>query len=144
MHQGQSVTTRASYASAMRYWAAWYGARYGQPLDLPVPIPVVIQFISDNAERSVECGLEQTAEFARTAKARPRNATGRATVSETTFDLPPEIDALLVAGRYKRKLGPLAFNTLLHRVSVLSRVRAKRFAACRHQVGGDLGSSSLS
>ena len=29
MRQGESANTRASYRAAMRYWAAWYAARYG-------------------------------------------------------------------------------------------------------------------
>jgi hypothetical protein len=35
----------------MRYWAAWYAARYGDVLRMPVPVPVVIQFIVDHAAR---------------------------------------------------------------------------------------------
>ena len=51
--QGQSANTLASYAAAMRYWAAWYGARYGLVLAMPVPVPVVVQFIVDHAAREV-------------------------------------------------------------------------------------------
>src|SRR5215216_6233431 len=49
LRQGESVNTRMSYGSAMRYWCAWYAARYGHALSLPVPVPVVVQFIVDHA-----------------------------------------------------------------------------------------------
>ena len=70
MTEGESSNTRASYRTAMRYWAAWFGARYGRQMDLPVPVPVVVQFIVDHAERSTKAGL--------------------------VHQLPPEIDAALV------------------------------------------------
>ena len=58
LREGESANTRASYASAMRYWAAWYAARFGAVLRLPVPVPVVIQFIVDHAARKVDRDLE--------------------------------------------------------------------------------------
>ena len=51
LRQGQSPNTRTSYDTAMRYWGAWFAARYGRALELPVPIPAVLQFIVDHAER---------------------------------------------------------------------------------------------
>ena len=30
MREGESVNTLASYRSALRYWAAWFGVRYGR------------------------------------------------------------------------------------------------------------------
>lgn len=92
--EGQSSNTVASYRSALRYWAAWYGLRYGGQLRKPVPVPVVLQFIVDHAVRTKG--------------------------SERVHDLPPEIDALLVEGGFKGKSGPMAINTLAHRISVLS------------------------
>lgn len=92
--EGQSSNTVASYRAALRYWAAWYGLRYGGQLRKPVPIPVVIQFIVDHAQRTKG--------------------------SERVHDLPPEIDAHLVKAGFKGKLGPMAITTLTHRVSVLS------------------------
>ena len=94
MAEGESSNTRASYRTAMRYWAAWFGARYGRQMDLPVPVPVVVQFIVDHAQRSTKAGL--------------------------VHQLPPEIDAALVEAGFKGKLGAPALNTLMHRVSVLS------------------------
>ncbi|MBT2304519.1 hypothetical protein J7E70_29255, partial [Variovorax paradoxus] len=35
LRQGESINTRMSYGSAMRYWCAWYAARYGGTLALP-------------------------------------------------------------------------------------------------------------
>src|SRR4051794_22970935 len=45
MAEGESDNTRLAYRAAMRYWAAWFGARYGRQMALPVPVPVVVQFI---------------------------------------------------------------------------------------------------
>src|SRR6478735_8868703 len=45
MAEGESDNTRLAYRAAMRYWAAWFGARYGQQMALPVAVPVVVQFI---------------------------------------------------------------------------------------------------
>ncbi|MDB5827647.1 MAG: integrase, partial [Variovorax sp.] len=56
LRQGESANTRMSYGSAMRYWAAWYAARFGSALSTPVPVPVVIQFIVDHASRTSEDG----------------------------------------------------------------------------------------
>jgi hypothetical protein len=54
IRQGQSGNTRASYEAAMRYWCAWFAARYGRALALPVPVPVVVQFIVDHAAREAD------------------------------------------------------------------------------------------
>jgi len=94
MAEGESGNTRLAYRAAMRYWAAWFGARYGQQMALPVQVPVVVQFIVDHAERSTKAGLEH--------------------------QLPPAIDEALVEAGFKGKLGAPALNTLMHRVSVLS------------------------
>jgi len=95
LREGESPNTQASYRSALRYWAAWYGLRYGRQIALPLPSACVLQFIVDHAQRSVEQGL----------------------VSE----LPAEIDQALVSAGYKGKPGALALNTLVHRVAVLSK-----------------------
>jgi len=96
MQEGESANTRTSYGSAMRYWGAWYAARYGQPLGLPVPVPAVIQFIVDHAARGSDPGKLVT-------------------------ELPPEIDQALVDQGFKAKLGPPSLNTLVHRIAVLSK-----------------------
>jgi integrase len=103
--QGQSPNTLASYATATRYWAAWFAARYGAPLALPVSVAVVLQFIVDHAERLADNDDGPA-------------ATGRP--AHLVHDLPEQIDRLLVATRFKGKLGALALSTLVHRVSVLS------------------------
>ena len=95
LREGESQNTLASYRSALRYWAAWYGLRYGVMVELPVATECVLQFIVDHAERITPKGL----------------------VSE----LPPEIDQMLVQGGYKGKLGAMAHNTLVHRIAVLSK-----------------------
>lgn len=95
LREGESPNTQASYRSALRYWVAWYGLRYGRQIALPLPTACVLQFIVDHAQRSADQGL----------------------VSE----LPAEIDQALVAAGYKGKPGALALNTLVHRVAVLSK-----------------------
>lgn len=95
LSEGDSANTLASYRSALRYWSAWYAARYGQTLRLPVPPTVVIQFIVDHAQRTTRAGL--------------------------TTQLPPTVDQALVAAGFKGKLGAPSLNTLVHRISVLSK-----------------------
>ena len=95
LREGESQNTLISYRSALRYWSAWYGIRYGIQIQLPLPTPCVLQFIVDHAERMTENGL----------------------VSE----LPIAIDRALVEAGYKGKLGAMAHNTLVHRISVLSK-----------------------
>ncbi|SFC24578.1 Site-specific recombinase XerD [Polaromonas sp. OV174] len=100
LREGESPNTMLSYRSALRYWAAWYGIRYGRQIQLPLPTPCVLQFIVDHAERSSELGL--------------------------VWELPSEIDQALVQAGYKGKLGALAHNTLVHRVAVLSKAHQLR------------------
>ncbi len=97
LREGESANTRMSYGSAMRYWAAWYAARFGGALSTPVPVPVVIQFIVDHASRTSEDG------------------------GTLISELPADVDAALVAARYKSRLGVPALNTLVHRIAVLSK-----------------------
>lgn len=96
LREGESKNTLASYRSALRYWAAWYGMRYGGQIQLPVPVACVLQFIVDHAERRTHKGL----------------------ISE----LPADIDQALVRAGYKGKLGSMTHNTLQHRISVLSKI----------------------
>lgn len=96
LKEGESVNTRRSYASALRYWAAWYQLRYRTSLTLPVPTPAVLQFLVDHIVRT-------TPEGAR------------------AHDLPQPIDTALVASGFKGSLGAPALNTVMHRVSVLSK-----------------------
>lgn len=111
LRQGQSPNTRTSYDTAMRYWGAWFAARYGRALELPVPVPVVLQFIVDHAERL------DSSEIKRATPDRP---------ARLVHDLPDAIDQLLVATRFKARKGPMALNTMAHRVSVLSKAHQVR------------------
>lgn len=100
IQEGQSRNTLASYRSALRYWAGWFGLRYGQQIALPVPPPVVLQFIVDHAQRMTDSGLKH--------------------------ELPASIDQALVDQGFKGKSGPLALSTLTHRVAVLSKAHQLR------------------
>ncbi|MBB6558572.1 integrase [Acidovorax soli] len=100
MREGESANTLASYRSALRYWAAWFNVRYGQPIALPLPPSAVLQFIVDHAQRTTPNGL--------------------------AHELPPALDAALVEAGFKGKPGPMALNTLVHRVSVLSKAHQMR------------------
>lgn len=101
LHEGESPNTRASYQSAMRYWGAWFFMRFGQEMQLPLNVPVVLQFIVDHVERNTEAGL----------------------VSE----MPPAVAQALVDAGYKGTTAAPSHNTLVHRISVLSKA---------HQVHG--------
>lgn len=96
LRQGESENTLRSYRTALRYWAAWYALRYRQAITLPVAETVVVQFIVDHAER-VE-------------------ADGR-----LACELPTALDEELVRLGLKAQIGAPSLNTLVHRVSVLSK-----------------------
>jgi integrase len=98
--EGEAENTVRSYQTALRYWAAWFRLRYGRAISLPVPASSVIQFIVDHAQRTTPNGL--------------------------TCELPPAIDRALVDRGFKAALGPPALSTLMHRVSVLSKVHQVR------------------
>ncbi|MGE8686038.1 MAG: tyrosine-type recombinase/integrase [Achromobacter sp.] len=95
MREGSSVNTAASYRAAIRYWTAWFELRYGRPFALPVPEAAVVQFVVDHAQRTTEQGLK--------------------------WELPLALDRELVRLKAKGKLGPPSLNTLLQRLSVLSK-----------------------
>lgn len=92
--EAASANTTRSYATALRYWAAWHQARYGQPIALPVSDAAVVQFIVDHLARRAKTGL--------------------------VWELPADLDAQLVAADVKQQLGPLKLSTVVHRVAVLS------------------------
>ena len=95
LREGSSPNTAASYRTAIRYWSAWFGLRYGRPFALPLPEAAVIQFVVDHAQRSSGAGLE--------------------------WELPRELDRELVRLKAKGRLGAPSLNTLLQRLSVLSK-----------------------
>jgi integrase len=94
LREGSSDNTRAAYRSAIQYWAAWHQLRLGQPFALPVSVKTVLQFIADHIEHITDVGL--------------------------AHDLPPEVDAALVASKIKRGPGPFKLATVRHRLAVLS------------------------
>ncbi|UUS13707.1 site-specific integrase [Stenotrophomonas sp. CD2] len=94
LREAEAPNTTRSYAGALRYWAGWFEGRYGRPIALPVPSAAVVQFIVDHMGRTGDAGLR--------------------------WDLPADLDRALVASGLKKKPGPLAFSSLVHRVAVLS------------------------
>jgi integrase len=101
LKEGESVNTRRSYAGALRYWAAWFRLRYRQSLTLPLPVPAVLQFLVDHVERTADDGT-------------------------LVHELPEAIDDALVQGGFKGESGAPALNTVLHRLSVLSKAHQMR------------------
>ena len=99
--EAASANTTRSYATALRYWAAWFQARYSQSLALPLPEATVIQFVVDHVQRRSRGG-------------------------DLVHDLPLAIDAALVASGVKARPGPLKLSTVTHRIAVLSRVHVLR------------------
>lgn len=94
---GTAANTVRSYRSALTYCSAWLQLRYGQVLgDAPLPPTVALQFVLDHLARPLADG-------------------------DWMHLLPVSIDAALVAARVKGRLGPLAFNTVSHRLSVLGK-----------------------
>ncbi|PSS57899.1 site-specific integrase [Pseudomonas sp. BBP2017] len=94
---GTAANTVRSYRSALAYWAAWLQLRYHRALgDGALPPEVAVQFIVDHL-------------------ARPDDTGGWSHL------LPASVDAALVATGAKGKLGPLAFNTVSHRLAVLAK-----------------------
>ncbi len=120
LDEGSSDNTQASYASAMRYWQAWYALRRpsalaeaagrggkaweAEKLALPVPYAVVVTFIADHAQRTRKRG-----------SGRAGDADG------LTCEMPAEVERALLASGAKGKPGPMKLGTLLHRVTVLSK-----------------------
>ena len=92
--EAAAANTTRSYASALRYWAGWHRARFGVELALPVSEATVIQFLVDHILRRSKAGL--------------------------TCELPPGVDAALVAAGLKAKVGPLKLSSVAHRIAVLS------------------------
>jgi len=97
--QGLPHNTRAAIAAALRYWAAWYMARHGRPLELasgPLPTAVALTFVADHA-------VIQTPHGPSTA-------------------MPADVDAALVSLGAKRRLGPLSYATWHQRLVLMTTV----------------------
>lgn len=101
LKQGESANTRASYRSAVRYWLAWFEARYGKEMTPPVHPATVIQFIVDHAQH-------------------------RGEGQEMHHQLPQQVDSALIAAGVKAKAGPMSLNTLKHRLAALARLHRDR------------------
>ncbi len=101
--EAAAANTTRSYATALRYWAGWFQGRFGQPITLPVPEPAVVQFVVDHLARRGKTGL--------------------------TWELPPALDAHLVAAGLKQKSGAFKLSTVVHRVAVLSAAHQAHKAA---------------
>jgi integrase len=86
---------------------------------------VVVQFIVDHAAReaSDDDVVAESVETSAAGDKAPRKAAKKASrkAASLVFDLPPAIDALLVAQGYKGKTGAYALNTLVHWLAVLSK-----------------------
>lgn len=98
LREGSSANTESAYRAAMRYWAAWFALRFGQPLALPVAAPAVVRFVVDHLQVQGTDGLRH--------------------------GLPDDIDRRLMAQGVKARPGPLSLNTVLHRIAVLSKAHA--------------------
>jgi len=93
---GTAANTVRSYRSALTYWTAWLHGRYGHSLGgAPVPVSVVVQFVLDHLACPQDDG-------------------------SWVHTLPPALDAALVAAAIKGHPGPLAYNTVSHRLAVLA------------------------
>lgn len=102
--EAAAENTTRSYATALRYWAGWFAARYGRELTLPVPEAAVLQFVVDHVQR--------------------RSADG-----DLAWELPADVDQALVAAGLKAKPGPWSLATVRHRVAVLSTAHRLKQAA---------------
>lgn len=90
----------ASYRTAVRYWMAWFQARCGGDLPIPVHKATVMLFIVDHAQHRTD--------------------------GQLTHELPDDVDQALVDAGVKGKLGPMALNTLKHRLAALARLHRER------------------
>lgn len=94
---GTAANTVRSYRSALNYLSAWLQLRYARALgDGPLTPESAVQFILDHLARPDGSGA-------------------------WSHLLPADMDAALVASGAKGKLGPLAFNTVTHRLAVLAK-----------------------
>ena len=93
---GTAANTVRSYRSALTYWTAWLQGRYGHTLsDTALPVAVIVQFVLDHLACPQDDGT-------------------------WAHLLPPALDAALVAATIKGHPGPLAYNTVSHRLAVIA------------------------
>ncbi|MFD2642671.1 site-specific integrase [Pseudomonas japonica] len=97
MAAGTAPNTVRSYRTALAYWDAWLHLRYRRALgDGGIAEAVVVQFIVDHLARPTADGTWHHL-------------------------LPADVDLALRTARVKGKAGPLAFNTVSHRLAVLAK-----------------------
>ncbi|WP_426199402.1 site-specific integrase [Pseudomonas sp. DC3200b2] len=93
---GTAPNTLRSYKSAVAYWEGWLRLRYGRGFhDSPVPEHMAMQFVLDHLARPSE--------------------------GQWLHLLPPVVDQALVQAGVKARPGPLAHNTVRHRLAVLGK-----------------------
>ena len=93
---GTPPNTARSYASALRYWVAWFALRYEKPFgEQPLSVAAASQFVLDHLERQSRDGLR--------------------------YELPVSIEQQLIAAGAKAKPGPLTNATVSHRLAVLAK-----------------------
>lgn len=96
---GTAPSTLRSYRSALNYWAAWLQLRYGLVLEAgPLAESIAVQFILDHLARPVDGGWAHL--------------------------LPPALDTALIDAGVKAKPGALTYNTVRHRLAVLTKWHA--------------------
>src|SRR3546814_20390824 len=54
--EAAAENTTRSYATALRYWAGWFAARYGRELTLPVPEAAGLPFVVHPVQRRSAAG----------------------------------------------------------------------------------------
>ena len=94
-----------SYASALRYWAAWFRLRYRAALALPVPVPGGAAISGGSRAAAVRRDRLRTA---------------------LVHDLPPADRSSAGRRGLQGRPGRPALNTVLHRLSVLSKAHQMR------------------
>lgn len=94
LSEASAVNTKKAYAAGYAYWSHWHLYRFGQALALPLSETTVLQFIADHAKSKHD---------------------------PNAYSLPVEVEAQLIAAGVKAEAGPPALNTLLQRVSILSK-----------------------
>jgi len=100
--EAAAANTTRSYATALRYWAAWYALRFGRAIALPLEESDVLTFLADHVGRGA------TADGA------------------LAFELPAVVDDALVRDGVKASRGPLKISTIGHRIAALSTAHTLR------------------
>lgn len=120
VRESTAPNTSRSYASAVRYLAAWHALRYG---DASTPLLLEDAALQGFAEEALPMPVERAVQFV-------VDHLGRTSADGTrAWELPADVDAALVAAGAKRKSGPLSLATVEHRLAVLSALHQARHLA---------------